>query len=196
MNNNQKWIEDTALFYFRIFSGNYGEDFLNKLLKGGGGNSTLCASWYQLSPVFVPQRISGTALNSLREKSFDIIEEDNTIRIKKSQIQENHIMFYNNAKGAQKRIIAGKYFHFDHNPSNKKILSLLNERIKGFMESQVSEQDILLDLSEYLKTIQTVDLITVEQDEIRTSADRDDLPLTNAQRDALINDTWYTLEIY
>jgi hypothetical protein len=64
------------------------------------------------------------------------------------------------------------------------------------MESQVSEQDILLDLSEYLKTIQTVDLITVEQDEIRTSADRDDLPLTNAQRDALINDTWYTLEIY
>lgn len=196
MNKTQKWIEDTALFYFRIFSGNYGEDFLNKLLKGGGGNSTLCASWYQLSPVFVPQRISGTALSLLREKSFDIIEEDNTIRIKKSQIQENHIMFYNNAKGAQKRIIAGKYFHFDHNPSNKKILSLLNERIKGFMESQVSEQDILLDLSEYLKTIQTVDLITVEQDEIRTSADRDDLPLTNAQRDALINDTWYTLEIY
>ncbi len=29
MNNNQKWIEDTALFYFRIFSGNYGEGFLN-----------------------------------------------------------------------------------------------------------------------------------------------------------------------
>lgn len=196
MNNNQKWIEDTALFYFRIFSGNYGEDFLNKLLKGGGGNSTLCASWYQLSPVFVPQRISGAALTSLREKSFDIIEEGNIIRVKKSQIQENHIMFYHNAKGAQKRIIAGKYFHFDHNPSNKKILSLLNDRIKGFMESQVSEQDILLDLSEYLKTIQTVDLITVEQDEIRTSADRDDLPLTNAQRDALINDAWYILEIY
>lgn len=196
MNKTQKWIEDTALFYFRIFSGNYGEDFLNKLLKGGGGNSTLCASWYQLSPVFVPQRISGAALSLLREKSFDIIEKGNKIRLKKSQVKENHVMFYNNAKGAQKRIIAGKYFHFDHNPSNKKILSLLNERIKGFMESQVSEQDILLDLSEYLKTIQTVDLITVEQDEIRTSADRDDLPLTNAQRDDLINDTWYTLEIY
>jgi hypothetical protein len=196
MNKTQKWIEDTALFYFRIFSGNYGEDFLKKLLKGGGGNSTLCASWYQLSPVFVPQRISGAALSLLREKSFDIIEEGNKIRLKKSQVKANHGMFYNNAKGAQKRIIAGKYFHFDHNPSNKKILSLLNERIKGFMESQVSEQDILLDLSEYLKTIQTVDLITVEQDEIRTSADRDDLPLTNAQRDDLINDTWYTLEIY
>ncbi|MDY0277709.1 MAG: hypothetical protein RBQ97_06460 [Acholeplasma sp.] len=196
MNKTQKWIEDTALFYFRIFSGNYGEDFLNKLLKGGGGNSTLCASWYQLSPVFVPQRISGAALTLLREKSFDIIEEGNKIRLKKSQIKENHVMFYNNAKGAEKRTIVGKYFHFDHNPSNKKILSLLNAKIKGFMESQVSEQDILLDLSEYLKTIQTVDLITVEQDEIRTNADRDDLPLTNAQRDDLINDTWYTLEIY
>lgn len=69
-------------------------------------------------------------------------------------------MFYNNAKGAQKRIITGKYFHFDQNPSNKKILSPLNDRIKGFMESEVSEQDILLDLSQYLKTIQTVDWIT------------------------------------
>jgi len=196
MNNTQKWIEDTALFYFRIFSGNYGEDFLNKLLKGGGGNSTLCASWYQLSPVFVPQRVSGHALALLREKTFDIIQEDNKIKLKKSQIKYNHIMFYNNAKGAQNRINIGKLFHFDHNPSNKKILSLLNSRIKDYMDSQVSENDILIDLSNYLKTIQTVDLITVEQDEIRTNADRDDRPLTNTERDVLINDTWYELEIY
>lgn len=196
MDSNQKWIEDTALFYFRIFSGNYGEDFLNKLLKGGGGNSTLCASWYQLSPVFVPQRISGTALALLRQKSFDIIQEQNTIRLKRKQIEENHRMFYNNAKGAQNRKNAGKYFHFDHNPSNKKILSLLNDRIKDYMESQLTEQEILRDLSEYLKTIQIVDLITVEQDEVRTSADRDNLPLNNSERDQLINDVWYKLEIY
>ena len=195
MTKTQKWIEDTALFYFRIFSGNYGEDFLNKLLAGGGGNSTLCASWYQLSPVFVPQRISGSALALLREKAFDIVQVGNTIKLKKSQIEDNHIMFYHNAKGAKNRVVVGKFFHFDHNPSNKKILSLLNNRIKEYMESQVSEQDILKDLSEYLKTIQTVDLITVEQDEVRTSADRDDRPLTNIERDTLLRDIWYVLEI-
>lgn len=88
MTNNQKWIEDTVMFYFSIFSGNYGEDFLNKLLKGGGGNSTLCASWYQLSPVFVPQRIGEAALTLLREKSFDIIEECNTIKVKKIKFKK------------------------------------------------------------------------------------------------------------
>lgn len=195
-NKTQKWIEDTALFYFRIFSGNYGEDFLKKLLKGGGGNSTLCASWYQLSPVFVPQRVSSQAVHRLREKAFDIVEHENTIRLRKIDLKDNHTMFYNNAKGAENRTRAGKFFHFDHNPSNKKILSLLNDRIKEFMNSHVSEQEILVDLSEYLKTIQTVDLITVEQDEIRTSADREDRPLTNSERDALLNDNWYWLEIY
>ena len=72
MMNKEKWIEDTALFYFRIFSADYGDLFLNKLLKGGGGNSTLCASWYQLSPVFVPERISATALNLLIERSKSV----------------------------------------------------------------------------------------------------------------------------
>jgi len=195
-NKTQKWIEDTALFYFRIFSGNYGEDFLNKLLKGGGGNSTLCASWYQLSPVFVPQRVSSQAVCRLKEKAFDIVEHENTIRLRKTDLKDNHTMFYKNAKGAENRIREGKFFHFDHNPSNKKILSLLNDRIKEFTNSNVSEQEILVDLSEYLKTIQTVDLITVEQDEIRTSADREDSPLTNLERDTLLNDNWYWLEIY
>jgi hypothetical protein len=195
MNNTQRWIEDTALFYFRIFSGNYGEDFLNKLLKGGGGNSALCASWYQLSPVFVPQRVSGKALDLLKEKGFNIVQNGNLVKLKKSDIKVKHNLFYNNAKGAQNRIIVGKLFHFDHNPSNKKILSLLNKRIKDYMDSQVSEQELLYDLSEYLKTIQTVDLITVNQDDIRTNADREDRSLTNYERDNLLNDTWYELEI-
>lgn len=196
MTEKQKWIEDTALFYFRIFSGTYGDKFLKKLLKGGGGNSTLCASWYQLSPVFVPKRISGSALNLLKENSFDVIEDGSTVRLNKKDLVNRHLVFYNNAKGAQNRINTGKLFHFDHNPSNKKILSLLNDRIKNYMESQVSEQEILNDLSEYLKTIQTVDLITVEQDEIRTNADRADFPLTNIERDSLLGDNWYVLEIY
>lgn len=193
--NSQKWIEDTALFYFKIFSGSYGDNFLKKLLKGGGGNSTLCASWYQLSPVFVPKRVSGSAVKLLKEKSFDVFEDGTIVRLKKKELNNKHLLFYHNAKGAQNRINIGKLFHFDHNPSNKKILSLLNDRIKDFMESQVSEQEILLDLSEYLKTIQTVDLITVEQDEIRTKADRADYPLTNIERDALLGDIWYVLEI-
>ncbi len=58
------------------------------------------------------------------------------------------------------------------------------------MESQVPEQDILEDLSEYLKTIQTVYLTTVEQDEIGASADRDDRPLANSELDVFVNDIW------
>ena len=196
MNKKQKWIEDTALFYFKIFSGNYGDEFLKKLLKGGGGNSTLCASWYQLSPVFVPQRISGQALKLLKEKSFSVEEQNGTIKVKSSEIKSNHGMFYNNAKGAKNRIKAGKFFHFDHNPSNKKILAMLNDKIKNYMESKITEQEILNNLSEYLKTIQTVDLITVQQDEIRTNADREGKLLSNIQRDNLIKDHWYVLEIY
>lgn len=196
MTDKEKWIEDTALFYFRIFSGDYGDKFLKKLLKGGGGNSTLCASWYELSPVFVPYRISRSALNLLKENSFDVIEVGNTVRLNKKDLKNRHLLFYNNAKGSENRINIGKLFHFDHNPSNKKILALLNDRIKNYMESQVSEREILVDLSEYLKTIQTVDLITVQQDEIRTTTDRLDKPLTNLERDSLLGDNWYVLEIY
>lgn len=194
MVNKQKWIEDTALFYFRIFSGEYCDDFLNKLLKGGGGNSTLCASWYQLSPIFVPNRVSNTALKLLREKGFNLIIEESTVKISSKQINDNHGMFYNNAKGASNRINKGKLFHFDHNPSNKKILSLLNKKVKEYMLSKISEVEILQELAEYLKTIQTVDLITVEQDDIRTSTDRAGVPLTNEERDALLNDSWFSLE--
>lgn len=186
--NSQKWTGYTAFFYFKIFSGSYGDNFLKKLLQGGGENSTLCASWYQLSPVFVPKRVSVSALKLLKEKSFDVIEDGNIVKLKKKDLKNRHQVFYHNAKGAQNRKSSGKLFHFDHNPSNKEILFLLNQRIKELMEYQVSEQEILLDLSEYMKSIQTVDLITVEQDEIRTKADSADNPLTNIERDTLLGD--------
>lgn len=193
MNKKDKWIEDTALFYFRIFSAEYGDLFLDKLLKGGGGNSTLCASWYQLSPVFVPERISATAYNLLIEKGFHVEKNKDVVTIKNAELKSNHGMFYNNAKGSKKRIIAGKFFHFDHNPSNKKILSLLNEKVRSYMESLISESEILNNLAEYIKTIQTVDLITVEQDELRTNADCKANPLSSDERDDIINDVWYIL---
>ena len=195
--NKQKWINDTALFYFQIFSGTYGEQFLKKLLKGGGGNSTLCASWYQLSPVFVPQRISNSAVELLDKKSISIEKNSKKriVTIKKSIIDSNHTMFYHNAKGSKNRKDAGKFFHFDHNPSNKKILSLLNGKVKEYMDSKITENEILKQLADYLEHIQTVDLITVEQDQIRTNADRADEPLTKEKRDEILNDEWWTLNI-
>lgn len=193
----QSWINDTALFYFQIFSRNYGEKFLKKLLKGGGGNSTLCASWYQLSPVFVSQRVSDTALKLLIEKSISITKDPDkrTVVIKKSEIDKHRGMFYNNAKGADNRKSAGKFFHFDHNPSNKKILSLLNDQIREFLDSKITEDAILEQLGNYLESIQSVDLITVEQDQIRTSADLQDAPLTKEERDKILHDEWWTLNI-
>ena len=50
-------------------------------------------------------------------------------------------MFSSNAKGAENRKKNGQYFHFDHNPSNKKVLMLLKNKIQdnkdkeGFLKS-------------------------------------------------------------
>ena len=45
MNKNfdDLWIKDTALIFYQIFSVDYADvKFEDKLLRGGGGNSTLC----------------------------------------------------------------------------------------------------------------------------------------------------------
>ena len=60
------------MLFYQIFSVDYkDEDFIRKLLSGGGGNSTLCATWMQLVGVFIKNRISEKAYNLLIEKIKD-----------------------------------------------------------------------------------------------------------------------------
>lgn len=192
-----KWIKNTALLFYQIFSVNYEDEaFINKLLSGGGGNSTLCATWMQLVSVFIKRRISENAYSLLLEKVAD--EDKNKIRLEKDTVfiskkiyKKYHSFFSNNAKGAEKRTKAGKFFHFDHNPSNKKVLKLLCDEIKLHKD----EAGFLEKLTEYVKSVQTLDLITVQEDDIRTNADRKSSngPLSSQERDDLLKTNFYTL---
>lgn len=87
---------------------------------------------------------------------------------------------------------SGKYFHFDHN-LNKKVLSLLKSKVK----EKKDNPDFLNELTDYVKNVQTVDFITVEEDEIRTSADLKlkDNKMDALERDKLINTEFYNLHI-
>ncbi len=169
-------VRDTALIFYQIFSVDYEEDkFLDKLLKGGGGNSTLCSTWTQLSDRFIKYRISKNAYSLLMSLIDDsdkklVIEKDNCVTIPEKLIYKKYYsLFFNNAKGAVNRKNNGKYFHFDHNPSNKKVFILLKNEISK--NKDVDKEEFLRRLSDYIKQIQIVDLITVEEDDIRTLAD-------------------------
>ncbi len=195
--DKDKWIQNTALIFYQIFSVDYeNEAFINKILSGGGGNSTLCSTWMHLVDIFISHRISENAYNLLLENVADedkgkIRLENDTVYISKKIYKKYHGMFFNNAKGSTNRKSVGKYFHFDHNPSNKKVLKLLSNKIitnknnDGFFE----------EFTEYVKNIQTIDLITVEEDDIRTLADKRNKegPLTSTERDNLLNTNFFTL---
>ena len=197
-NNHGKWIRDTATLFYQIFSVDYqDEGFITKLLSGGGGNSTLCSTWTHLNGCFVPYRISENAYNLLREKLGEKADEwvclkNNTVYVSKQVYKKHPRMFYHNAKGAENRVNVGKFFHFDHNPSNKKVLALLNEKIKAHK----NDEEFLEELTEYVRTVQTIDLITVFEDDIRTSADKKSRngPLTSEKRDELLNTRFYCLK--
>lgn len=195
--DKEKWINDTARLFFQIFSVDYEEIFIRKLLSGGGGNSTLCATWMHLNNYFVGYRISKKAYELLLKKvqpedKNKIKFDNNTVYVSRKIYKKYSKMFYNNAKGSENRTEAGKVFHFDHNPSNKKVLELLNSKIKR----QKNEEGLLQELVEYIKKIQTVDLITVEEDDIRTQADRknENGPLLGEERDELLKTEFYVLE--
>lgn len=197
-NNNEKWIKDTALLFYQIFSVDYKDTkFLDKLLSGGGGNSTLCSTWTHLNRYFVTYRISENAykilLEKISEEDKDKIKFDSDVVYISPKITKKYYrMFYNNAKGAKNRVAAGKYFHFDHNPSNKKVLELLNSKIK----KNKDKEGFLEELTEYIKTVQTIDLITVQEDEKRTSTDLSNPtgPFSSDERDKLLNTKFYSLK--
>ena len=68
-------------------------------------------------------------------------------------------------------------------------LSSMDEVVK----LEKDNPDFLNELTDYVKNIQTVDLITVEEDEIRTSAD---LKLKDNKMDALERDKLINTEFY
>ena len=195
---NKKWIKDTALLFYQIFSVDYeDEGFLNKLLAGGGGNSTLCSTWMHLNGSFVKYRISKAAYELLLEKISEedrtkVRLENETVYISKIIDKNYHGLFYNNAKGANNRKKVGKFFHFDHNPSNKKVLELLNSKIK----KRESEENFINELASYIETVQTIDLITIYEDDKRTYADRQSKngPLSSSERDELLETQFYALK--
>lgn len=196
---DEKWLKDVALLFYQIFSVEYeNEEFIKRLLMGGGGNSTLCSTWTHLSDDFIEYRISKKAYDLLLKKvdasdKHLIVKKRDTISIPKYLIKKKyHSMFFNNAKGAENRKLKNKYFHFDHNPSNRKVLINLKEEI----EKHDYSDKYLIELSQYIKQIQTVDLITVEEDDIRTYADQNSKEKLDAsKRDQLTKSKFFNLDI-
>ena len=195
---DEKWIKDIALLFYQIFSVDYeNEKFEKKLLQGGGGNSTLCSTWTKLSDPYKKHRISKKAydmligmLDSSEQKL--ITKKGNVITIPNTLYKKRQYLFSSNEKGAEKRKSKGQYFHRDHNPQNKKVLVLLMKYIK----KNKDKEDYLEKISNYIKKIQTIDLITVEEDDIRYTADKKSkYNLPSSERDKLIGSEFYDLII-
>lgn len=174
-------------FLLKVFSENYCARFSKMLLSGGGGNSMFVNAWEKPSLCFKKYRISQKALDLLKDKlceKFDATKIPNNIP---------HYLLHNNAKGAKKRAKCGKKLHIDHNPSNKKVLDLIKKEVIRLNAGNISESEKLELLKGYISNIQTLDIITVEQDDLRTLKDmhyskKDKDFMSAEQRDGLIDD--------
>lgn len=183
---DEKMLDSTARFMFNVFnpqSGNYCKEFDDLLIKGGGGNSMFVNCWTKPSSYFIKKRLSGEARNRLREHHYNSLDE------------APHKFKHNNAKGAENRKREGKELHLDHSPGNVKVLELIKEKCKQYDLKKMTYDYIIQDLKQYLRVVQTLDWITVEQDDIRTYKDENYTKkqkdkMNHEERDALLNDTW------
>ena len=188
--NNESYdeimLDSTARFMFNVFntkSGNYSEEFESLLMSGGGGNSMFVNCWSKPSYFFIKKRISGEAQRILREHGYETIDD------------APHSFKHNNAKGAEKRIVKGKYLHLDHNPGNVKVLELIRDKCRSYDLDMISYEEIISEIKAFLSTIQTLDCITVEQDDVRTYGDdnyskTEKDKMSHDERDNLLDDTW------
>ena len=104
----------------------------------------------------------------------------------------------NNAKGAANRIKKGKRLHIDHNPGNVLVLELICDKVQKLKQAKGTKTEKIKKLEAFLKDIQYLDIITVEQDDIRTLADnnyskKDKDKMTLKQRDKLTSDKFECL---
>ncbi len=187
-NKREAVLDSTARFMFNVFnikSGKYSIDFEKLLMAGGGGNSMFVNCWTKPSEYFTKTRISSKAKEILRKNGYNSIDE------------APHEFKFNNAKKAVNRIKKGKYLHLDHNPGNVKVLMLIREKCREFNPDNkaFNFEKTIKEIKSFLLHVQTLDWITVEQDDVRTYGDKHHSKIEKAkmnkdQRDQLLNDYW------
>ena len=186
-------LDGTARLMFNVFNrktGVYNNDYDMLMMSGGGGNSLFINCWQQASFYIDRVRISGDAQKRLKAYGYSSIEDAEN---------RNSSFLHNNAKGAEKRRAAGKHLHADHNPGNKKVIEMIKQKCRSYNPDTDDYEKTISEIKEYLRTVQTIDWITVEQDDVRTYKDtkhtkkEKDL-MTHEQRDELLHDTWKYLE--
>ncbi len=186
-------IDGTARLMFNVFNrktGNYSNDYDMLLMSGGGGNSLFINCWQKVSFDIDRVRISGEAKKRLIAYGFASIEDAQT---------RDHKFLSNNAKGAANRLAAGKNLHADHNPGNKKVLEMIKEKCRSYDPDKDDYESTISEIKEFLRTVQTIDWITVEQDDKRTYKDdkyskKEKDMMSHDERDDLLNDTWEYLK--
>lgn len=183
--NSEEILESTAKLMLGVFSEDYDNRFEEMLVSGGGGNSMFVNAWQKPSKEFIKARISAQAKKRLEEHGYTLETMP-------------HKFLCNNAKGVENRKRVGKELHMDHNPGNVKVLHLIRDRVRSYKNKGWSYEQQLADLKEFIRNVQTLDIITVEQDDIRTLKDENltkkqkDM-LSSKERDDLLDDDWEDL---
>lgn len=183
--NSEEILESTAKLMLRVFSEDYDARFEEMLVSGGGGNSMFVNVWQKPSKEFIKNRISSQAKKRLADYGYTLETMP-------------HGFLCNNAKGAQKRKANGKELHMDHNPGNVTVLHLIRDRVRAYKNKKGSYEQQLADLKEFIRNVQTLDIITVEQDDIRTLKDdrftkkQKDM-MSSKERDELLGDDFEEL---
>lgn len=179
--NSDTILDSTAKFFLSVFSEQYDEEFEKMLVSGGGGNSMFVNAWQKPSKHFINARLSGDAKKCLAANGYTLKTMP-------------HGFICHNAKGVANRKAAGKYLHMDHNPGNVKVLHDIRDKVRSYPD-KMKHDDKIADLKEFMKKVQTLDVITVEQDDIRTLKDdkftkKEKDMMSSKERDNLLNDTW------
>lgn len=183
--NSEEILESTAKLMLGVFSEDYDNRFEEMLVSGGGGNSMFVNAWQKPSKEFIKARISAQAKKRLADHGYTLETMP-------------HKFLCHNAKGAQKRKANGKELHMDHNPGNVKVLHLIRDRVRSYKNKGWSYEQQLADLKEFIRGVQTLDIITVEQDDIRTLKDdkftkkQKDM-MSSKERDELLDDDFEEL---
>ena len=183
--NPNDWIKSAALFFWQVFHVEYPSPvFKQELLAGGCGCSMFGQSWVFASKPFVKTRISGKARVTLEKDGYLL---DNI----------PHGYISTNKKGSDNRKAVGQKLHRDHSPGNREVVRLIRNKVKSYGSTSIFA-DNEKDLCDFIKNVQTLDIITVEQDDLRTCVDdkytkEEKCKFNHQQRDDLLNDIWEIL---
>lgn len=168
-------LDFLSCIFYSLYSKKYGAFLEKEIIRGGGGNSPICPIQINLSKYFVKTRISS--------KAKKILDSNPDLNLNKRSA-----LFSSNQKSVEKRKKLGQLLHRDHNPSNNYVLRKIRDEVRSYNNLTVEEG--ISKLKEFIKTIQTIDIITVEQDEIRNKHN----DISAKERDGLINDTFESAE--